>query len=615
MGSTLPPEECVSPRSGRASRLLTAVLPKSGLLVTISAALCIWYAFLFLRSLAPFWFNPEWTTDDALQQAFPFYAVTHPNIFSGDLIAEVMRGYLAPLHYCLGAAITWIVRDPVMTCHWLMLVQIVLTLGFLFFAVRFAAGAFPAWLSLTWLLHTRTVMQRMTGGLPRGWAAPVFAAFLYFALKRQHKGVLITILCACLLHPPAALLIAAAYGIFLVLDLLQPETRRQALKPLIIFALLSPGYAVVTAMVVQRPASVGQMVDYETASKMPEFQRPEGRFPFLPLDPVSYDLKMYAFQPFFHRLHRPKLSFNGRVYSLPSWKPVMEAVIPLLLAGLWLIGWLRFKRNIFPLQLLSFLAAIVTVYWASRLFAFKLYVPNRHLQFPMTFFLITAFSILPWLALHRSGGKGGDAGRFRQAWPAVCGFLFLGLLVVIGTGDGLYGTANFNYSLHKKGGVFEWMRRHTPENALFAGHPTHVDGLPLFGIRRVLANTEVAHPFYTGYYREIKRRLIISLRAHYAASLQEVVDLLEPEGVDYFVFSRQRFYPAALQAEDYFSPLSYLVRELTARPADDYAYKRLPRKVDLEKAPYMPFRDEQSAVVDVHLLKKHLQEQSRGETP
>lgn len=548
------------------------------------------YAALFCWDVKDFWFNPDWTTDDALQQLFPFFEVLDPEIFKGDLIFTTMKGYLAPLAWWLGAGLTLLTQDPIMTGHWVTLIQIVLSVGFLFLAIRQATGsATPAWLGAAWLLHTRPVMQRLTGGLPRGWASVVIAAYLYFIFRRNHWGVLLTLLCGCLLHPPAALAAAAAYGLFLLVGIVRRSTRTQYLKPLLVFMLLSPVYLVVTYSVVKRPPEVGQMVDSESAAVLPEFQRPHGRFPFLPLESISNEFRMYGYQPFLHRLFNP-----GRPLKRTMLWIISGCLVVFLLGGA------QRRRLVVPLELWSYLVAVLSVYWLSRQVPFHLYVPNRHLQIPMTLFWIFSFVIAIW----KLWGEGQGTFNSGRSWFRPAGvYLLLGVLIWFGTGDGLYGSANYNYPRNKRGGVFGWLRTQTPKQSLIAGHPTHIDATQLFAIRRAYATTETAHPFYPRYFEEIKRRLRISLKAHYASNLCEVLELLEPEGVDYFVFSRHRFYPWALEKERYFEPLSKLMQKLTARHYDTYAYKQLPQQVT-SNAPYLVYRDDQSAVVDIVALRE-----------
>lgn len=560
----------------------------------LCGVLCAAYCFLFWYDLKDLWFHPGWTTDDALQQAFIFHEVHSPGVFTGDLIAETMTGYLAPLHYWICYLGTWLSGDPIMMGHWVMTLQIALTLGFLFLAVRALSATAPALLAVLWFVHTRPIMQRITSGLPRGWAPVVILATMYFLIKRNHRAVLISLLCGCLLHPPATFLAAAGYGLFLTFGLLRTSSRSEYLKPFVTLALLSPLYLAVTLYVVHRPEEVGSMVSMEEARQLPEFQWPNGRFPFVPLRPVTEELRFFSYQPFGHRLHNP-----GRT---------IKRIIPFAVIGLFglllFIGAKR-RRKVLPGELSIFLLATTVVYFLSRPLAFKLYVPNRHLQFPMSVVLITIFSVAVWRAFYSGKNSYADT-SLRKSWQSLVAFLALGIFVFIGTGDGLVGAANFNYSQDKKGGVFLWTRKETPKEALMAGHPTHIDGMMLFGQRRAYATTETAHPFYQGYFKEVKRRIEISLRAHYARDLKEVAAILEPDNIDYFVFSRKRFYPEALEKEKYFEPLKGLVDELTSRDYRDYAYKKLPREVDLINHPYMPFRDDQSVVIDVRKLRDYL---------
>src|SRR5262249_1351766 len=109
----------------------------------LCGALFAFYTICFWHNLSGRWFDPSVTTDDAFPQVFQFHAVYHPGIFDNDLITEMMRCYLTPLHYALCYAITWLTGDPIMMAHWVMFIQLALTLLFIFLAVRHAASAAP----------------------------------------------------------------------------------------------------------------------------------------------------------------------------------------------------------------------------------------------------------------------------------------------------------------------------------------------------------------------------------------------------------------------------------------------------------------------------------------
>ena len=588
----------VSAPVSRWTRLRAALTP----LNLLMGLFCLAYAFFFWRSVAPYWFHPHWTTDDSLQQVYPFHKVFHPEIFAGDLITEMMECYLAPLHYAIMYGMTWVTGEPIMASHWVMLFQVMLSVGFLFFAVRAVSSTVPALFAVVWLLHTRHIMQRLTAGLPRGWGAPIFCAFLYFLFTRNHRGVLLTILAGCLLHPPATLLVAACYGLFLLWGVARRSTRSEFRKPFLVYLALSPLFALLTLSVTRMPEHIGTMASYEQAAQMPEFQEPKGRFPFTPLKPAWSEIRTFGFQAFIGRFYSP-----GRF-----WRANMPFVVMGALGMLLLIGWLR-RRRVIDAEMVCFLLATGLVYAASRMLAFHLYVPNRHLQFPMGIFFIVVFTVAAWRAFHRGEAGGENAGQrfaattLRLAWPATLALLVVGALVYAGSGTGLYGAANFNHSITKRGGIWLWVRSNTPEGALFAGHPTFIDPIQLYGVRRAFVTTETSHPFYDRYYAEMKRRLEISLRAFYAPDLRSLVETLEPEGIDFFIFERRQFYPEALSTATYFPPLDTLVRELTNGPVEAYAYRMLPREVNLERYPFMPYRDDQAVVVDVARLREYLQ--------
>ena len=546
-----------------------------------------------INGLFPFWFDRTWTTDDAVQQLYPFHKIYHPGVFDGDLITTMMESYLPPIHYWLSYGITWLTGDPVMMGHWVMLLQLGSSVLFMFLTVRALAGTVPGLFAVVWFLHTRHVIQRLTAGLPRGWAAPLFLAYLYCVATGRHRWVLLSIAIGCLLQPVAAFLMAGSYSFLLLWRWISPATRTAARRPLIEFVCATPVYAGLALSVVGMPPDIGTMVSYADALQIPEFQRPGGRFPFVPLYPMLDEIRLYGFHAFEIRYVNPGA----------FWRETLPYFVSLLTIAL---AYLGLKRRIItlPAELVTFGVSALVVYLLSRWFAFHLYVPDRHLRFPMAIFMIVLFTVGAWRACH--------AGRswFDESWRGVRGSVaalcIIAGLVYLNSGTGLKGSANFNFPEGKYGSVFIWMRKHAPQNAVFAGHPTHMDPTQLFGIRRAYITTETAHPFYSEFAKVARHRLAVAFRAHYARTLEELVAICEAEGISHFVFARKKFYPEALLEEEYKEPHRALVRELVSRPYEEYAFRQLPRKVSVSEFPFMVYRDEESSVVDIAALKDFL---------
>lgn len=552
----------------------------------IAALVFLGYLTAFYLSLNGRLLNPNWTNDDATQQTFVFHEVLKPELFKGDIIFNLMKGYLTPIHYWLGYLITLFTESPVMTGHVLHIIQLVLSVLFLFLGVKTVTGSLvPAFFAATWLLHTRTVMERLAGGLTRGWAAVVISAFLWAALSGNHKRVAIILLIGCLLHPPATFLCGASYGIWLLFLLIQKKSRSESLSALKIIIPLAPICGLITWLVIKRPEEIGQMIDYQTAATMGAFRYPTGRFPFIPQPSIAEHLHFYGYNAFMSWIHTPP---NFILHY--GWLLIVLALAAFLFFSL------KQNKTLVPTALWSFLIGIAGVYLVSRQVMFKLYVPDRHLLIPMTFFLIPAFTIALW-SLFKENSK--------RASFALVG---LGIFIYICGGTGLYGEGDIRYHAYRYGKVFDWLRKYSPEQAVVAGHPTNVDPTLLFGMRRVYVSTETAHPFYLKFYTEMERRLEISLRAHYATSAQEFLKIIKDEPIDYFIFSRRRFTNEALGKETYHSPLAQLARTLCSKDSKSYLFSKLPRTRDLKNHPFIKYSDEESTIIDIRSFKEFLEQ-------
>lgn len=576
----------------KVAELTDPTCPRSSSAVTVFMALLfVVYAALFAYDIRDRWFSPVWTTDDALQQLYPFHKIQHPSLFQDDVITTVMEGYLPPLHYWVTYLCAYLTGDPIIAGHWVMALQLAGALLFLFLLVRHFAGSAAAFFAITWFLHTRHIVQRMTAGLPRGWPAALFPAFLFFLATGRHRVALAVIFVGVLLSPPASVVMCFAYGIYLSLLMLLPSRRAQVRRSFVEAVLAAPAIVGLAWWISRKPPEIGAMIDFETALSMPEFQRPFGRFPFLPFLAPWQEISVYGFMAFITRIYDPGVLV--REYG--------PLVVLGVLAGVVALGMAR-KRASVPFELWCFGAASLVAYFASRQFAFKLYVPDRHLQFPLGIFFIAALSISVWRVLHGAVIRPGPGGGGCRGWVgSVVGLLVVAALVTIGSGSGLSGEANFNYPLKKRGLAFRWLRENTPLESVVAGEPTHIDPVQLFARRQGYMTTETYHPFYPVYFAEMKRRRAVALRAHYATSLEQFLGVLGTERIDYFVFKNFAF--RSDQLESSHASSDPLVRELTADPKSEFIFSRTKIADDpLGKA--VVFRDTLSTVVDLKALRR-----------
>lgn len=566
-------------------------LSGEGALAWIAALLALTYFALFIADLWPNWFNPDWATDDSRQQVYPWFKAIYPGIFERDLITTAMESYLAPLHYWLGYGITRLTRDPIMTGHWLMLGQLTVTLTFIFLIVRQTASAGPAALAVLWFLHSRLVVQRLTQGLPRGWGAPLITLTVYFVVTSRHRAVLGLLVLGCLLNPPATFLCALTYALYLLSGLAERQRRGEFLRPAKEFLLVTPICIIATLCVLRVPPELGHMATYAEAAERPEFLRPDGRFPFVPLLPYWEELRMYGFQAVVSRLSKSS--------------EVAREVIPWVF--LVLLGALGATQTISRVEVVPRVVwclglGSVVSWLLARALAFRLYLPDRHLQIPLALFTILACSVGMWK--FATGGKASAAGG--AVTKAVFAYTFLAALVASGSGSGLEGSANFNLARGSVGGVAKWLALHTPLDSVVGGHPRFVDGIPLFAPRQIYVGYETTHPFYDRYYQEMERRSRIALRAHFAKNFEELAAALGEEPIDYFVFERVRFRPEWISKQTLFEPLNPLIRDLTRAPAGEYAFNKLPKELDPGQYPFFVYQDHLTRVIDVAKLKAYL---------
>jgi hypothetical protein len=534
-------------------------LKKFSLAEFVMFALMCAYGFLFYQSISPYIFSELYTTDDAMQQTFPLWQAVYHDAFREDPITEGMKGYLPPIHWELSYIVTLCTQSPVMTAHVMTCVQLGLALCFLYlFVKQLTKSDIPAWFSIIWFLHSRNLPQRLTGGIPRGWAPFIILATLYFIAKKNQIGVLTILFIGILTNPPATFMCALCYGLYLFINVVRPETRFDTKPQFVRYLIASPILAGIALLSLQRPPEFGHMATLEEAEANPAFNAAGGRFPFVPLDSPFTQIKSVGTQ-----------AFQNKWHHLPTFFPQSYLLYTLIavLTGIYVYS-RRKKRELIPAELSVFLVSIFIVYFLSRFFAFQLYVPDRHLQYPLNIFWITAFTTVIWRLSQTTTQKKSEV-------RAVFNYLLLGTLLFYLGGDGLQGVANFNTKLDKFQRLYSWMRLNTDRSDVFASHPKEIDLLPLASIRKAYITEETAHPFYSGYWNLVKRRYETSFRMLYARTSPEFLDAMGDEKIDYFIFPRSRFTERSLETATSFSPFGQLVKRLVKKGEGNLMFTKI----------------------------------------
>lgn len=504
-----------------------------------------------------------------------------------------MKAYIAPLHWLISSTITRFTLNPVITGHIVMFLQLSLVSLFVFLTCRRLASNMVGIVSVFWLIHTPDLMNNLVGGLSRSWSGVVIAGYLCSLTYGTQIYVLLALTLGCLLHPPSAFCATVSYSLLLGIKLLINRDKKHLLA-CIWFAIASPLIYFTASYTVDRPSEIGEMVTLKEAEKMPVFNKNGGRFPFVPLKSPFFEFKTAAYKVF--SIERSKTGKDIAFWSISA----------ILLITL--LTQLYTKKIFIPLELWSLLLGVISSYFAARYFAFRLYVPSRYLGWPFALFIMTTIPVLIWSV---SNILGKYSLILKSVLPTFLFSLLIGVIYLIGGSGYTYTGKHFKRTI-KQLDMFLWIRQNLPENATVAGHPSAIDGIQLYGMRRGYITTETYHPFYNGYYKETSRRISNSFHALYSTNINEFIKLLKSEKIDYFVFTSKYFKSnsknalSRLDKATYFKPHDRLVLKLASYPPQSYLYFKFAPKNSKSNPDFIPYRSKNAVIVDVNALQNYL---------
>jgi hypothetical protein len=548
--------------------------------VILIAAIAVAYSRMWLSGNWEMLTNPALQNDDARTAVFPFHRYGPEGALANDPIANEMMGMVP-----IGVFILYRVLVPLTTVYvaskiiQALCIAIVLYAGWVLMTAR-RAGLGAGVLLVFLLLHDPFVLNRIAGGLARGFGFPCIALWIAGALANRRGVRWAATLIAAATYPSALLMILAGEGILVVKRLARRHWRR-LLRPLGHYAILvGLCFVVMLPQLVGGNPGQGSLHTLAQAKKEPAFGK-RGRLWQLPFDDPNIEFgKSFAagFRPAGERPF-PKAFEHYADY---------ESAVPIaVLASLVLLPFLRLSPT--PWAALSLFVGIAIMYVLSRLAAFRMYSPERYYSYGMRITAIAlTTNVLAFVAFWK---RRPPRAAIRNV--AVAAFIAISWLVL---GNGIAKNNGMTIDARPHAKLFALI--HTlPLDARIATHPMDGDDIPYFGARANVGSFETLQPWLTGSWRKQRERAEATLRALYTTDRAELLRYADEYHVTHLLLNDARYRNDFVARSASFEPLTnYANQLLRGRQLDAVVLAHVPPEA-------VVFRGYGLTLVDVSRLR------------
>ncbi|HEX8952797.1 MAG TPA: hypothetical protein VF945_13170, partial [Polyangia bacterium] len=417
-------------------------------------------------------------------------------------------------------------------------------------------------------LHCHFVWGRIVGLNARAFGFPLMISFLRYTVEKRERAALGVLLAETFFYPSTFLICAPAYGA----TLLWPwRLDRRWLRYLGVVAL---GVIVLSLTALRVDPRIGHPI---LMSELVTLQQ-RGIVGTWPLPPAA-DVMWQAVRTSLHDDYGVI-----RRWAHAPWREngTLLAIVAAALALVLLRRWRTLKKV--PLVLPALFAGSLVAFGLAQWFPYRLYIPERMLQYAWPPVLIFGFLLLAYLAFS----------TLTERWAGVLAALLLCTLELSLYGDGF--TRDIN--------VHNWARRDDatvqfvatlPKEAHLAASFDLSSSIQTFARRQVLFSSILNTPIHYPIAAELERRIREYYAAYYARDLAPVRAMMAADRIDYLVVDARDFGGDAMKRAEY-GPWTPLARSLVAAgPADKMLFAHPPDGAVI-------FRNGPVAVVDLHKL-------------
>jgi hypothetical protein len=499
-------------------------------------------------------------TDDVRVLIYPQFRLEDSRLFPHDPAADYFLASLPDGYALLYRALTPVV-GVVALSKGLPYVLFAATLACLGLAAFRLGGRAALFGSLALALGSSYLLGRMTGGLPRAFAAPLLAAGMLALVVGHARALAALTVVAAGFYPAAALTL----GVTLAFLLLLPQAARgeasawSLRRRLLFVALTAMAAALVLLPSALRLRAWGGAIGPELVAQYPEAGAngrfaPNDRPPFPPLPAAAVPLV--------------RASLAGDGAPITPWLDGRRwaACVTPSLAVLGLLGccWLAFRRRDARRFLLLPLAVGVC-HTASLLVEPRLFLPERYVAYAVPIIVLVAVPATLG-ALARAG----------QAWKRVVPWLYNGLVVLV---LGARGASWAGYTVHiapAERSLYAAIAR-LPRDAVVATFPSEwSDCIPYLAKRSVYLARETHMPFHTRYTELMRARARALIHAYFTSDLDVLRQFRDREHVTHLL----TYTPHYAFPPGYFAPFDAQIgQEFEAGKANGFAARQLQARI------------------------------------
>jgi len=495
-------------------------------LVVAAACWTLWFFRLQMFGL----FDVHYLEWDARAHTLSAWRYHGTGLFPDDLLVDFAAVYYPP-----GVKVVYWIGTLFANPHWISKL------------LPFVLGAIVVWqtyalgralggrvlgaAAVVLLLHCSFVWGRVVGLNARAFGFPLMLSFLRYTVEKRERAALTVLFAETLFYPSTFLICAPAYGA----TLLWPwKLDRRWLR---YFAVVGAGLVVLGVTALRVDPRIGHPILMSELQGL--LQRGiVGTWPLPPAIDVIRQTIRTALHDDYGAIHW---------WAKDAWREngLPLAVVASLLAAMLLRRWRTLAKVpiVFPAMLIGSLVAFA----AAQLFPYRLYIPERMLQYAWPPLLIIGFLLLAYLALS----------TVTERWAAVLAALLLCTLELVLYGDGFIRDINITNWRPRDDATVQYIAT-LPKDVTIAAGFNVSSNIQTFARRKVLFSSILNTPIHYPIAVELERRIKEYYLAYYARDLGPVHAMRDTDHVDYLVVDGQDFGPDAIKRAEYlmWSPLA-----------------------------------------------------------